>query len=204
MIELNYIQIFLFIILISQLITFISPLIIVKLNGKDPHGIHRNYSILARLTPISYFLLLFFIILYIFFINLIDNFWTFNFNYINILIFIGMVIITIGMIIEIIGILELGLNFRIELPKEKTELMTSGIYRLMRNPIAFSLYLSLFGIFLISSNVFTLVILILNIITFNAKVKCEENYLQEQFGEIYIEYKKKVGRYLPFKIRKEN
>jgi protein-S-isoprenylcysteine O-methyltransferase Ste14 len=204
MIDLFYIQIFLFIILISQLITFISPLIIVKLNGKDPHGLHTNYSTLARLTPISYFLLLLFVISYIFFINLIDIFWTFHFIYMDLLIFIGIVIVTSGLILEMLGILELGLNFRIELPKEKTALITSGVYRLMRNPIAFSLYLLVFGIFLISSNIFTLVILTLNVITFNAKVKCEESYLQEHFGKNYEKYKKKVGRYLPFKIRKNN
>ena len=74
----------------------------------------------------------------------------------------------------------------------------------MRNPIAFSLYLLVFGIFLLSPNVFTLIIVILTIITFDAKVNCEENYLQDQFGKDYEDYRKKVGRYLPFKIRKNN
>lgn len=202
MIKLSHIQIFLFVILISQLIAFISPLIMVKINGKDPHGIHRNYSILARLTPISYFLLLLFIIIYIFFIHLIANFLIFPFFFMNIQVFIGMVLVIIGLILEILGILELGLNFRIELPRENTELITSGVYRLMRNPIAFSLYLLVFGIFLISPNAFSLIILILNVFTFHAKVKCEERYLEEEFGKYYEEYKKKIGRYLPFKIRK--
>lgn len=204
MIQVFHIQIFLIVILISHLIIFISPLIIVKKNGKDPHGIHKNYSILARLTPISYFFLILFIIFYIFSINMMDNFWTFHFICMDILIFTGMVIATIGLILELLGIIELGLNFRIELPKEKTELKTSGIYRLMRNPIAFSLYLLVFGIFLLSPYVFTLIIVILTIITFDAKVNCEENYLQEQFGKDYEDYRKKVGRYFPFKIRKNN
>ena len=181
MIQLSHIQIFLFVILISQLIAFISPLIMVKLNGKDPHGIHRNYSILARMTPISYFLLLLFIIIYIFFIHLIANFLIFPFFFMNIQVFIGMVLVSIGLILEIFGILGLGLNFRIELPRENTELITSGVYRLMRNPIAFSLYLLVFGIFLISPNAFSLIILILNVLTFHAKVKCEERYLEEEF-----------------------
>lgn len=48
-----------------------------------------------------------------------------------------MILIIIGFVFEILKIKELGINFRIELPKGETELITSGLYRVMRNPIVF-------------------------------------------------------------------
>ena len=109
--------------------------------------------------------------------------------------------ILLGFLFEIFGIVALGTNFRIELPTDDTELVTSGIYRIMRNPIVFGIFLLVIGSFLIIPTLFVLLICIFNIITFNSKAIDEEKFLLQRFGENYNNYMKKVGRYLPFKIK---
>ncbi len=201
MIELSFIKIYLISVIIVHLISFIAPLIIIRKKGNDPHGIHQGNSILARLTPVSYFLLIIFLVLYIFFDTIIEGFRTFQWLAIDSISIIGIIMVAIGSFIEIVATIRLGINFRIELPKEQTELVVSGIYRLMRNPIAFSLYLFVFGIFLMIPNLITLIIFIMNIITFNAKIRNEEKFLSERFGKDYEAYKMKVGRYFPIKVK---
>ncbi|MFX0073269.1 MAG: methyltransferase family protein [Candidatus Hermodarchaeota archaeon] len=202
MVELMFLKMFFLLILIAHFIVFTVPLILIRLKGADPHGIHQNYSILARLSPISYFLLVIYVILYIFFNNMIQIFWTIIFLSGDVIIITGMIFMIIGLVLEILGIINLGINFRIEIPKDDTKLITSGIYRLMRNPIAFSLYLYVIGVFLITPNIISLIIFIMNIITFNAKIAKEEIFLLERFGYEYEQYMNRVGRYLPFTFKK--
>ena len=202
MLENNTIKICLVILLTAHFIIFFTPLIIIRKKGADPHGTHKNYSLLAKITPISYFLLIIYIISYIFFSNAIYLFPIFTLFSEKIYVIIGIIIIILGLLLESYGIITLGLNFRIELPKEETKLITSGIYRFMRNPIAFSVYLFVIGLFLITPNLLSLIISIINIITFNAKVGKEELFLLERFGDDYKEYKNRVGRYFPLILKK--
>ena len=202
MIELLNIQIFLVIVLIFFLIGLMVPLIIIRRKGKDPHGTHKGYSIIARLSSATIFIWIINIVLFIFFYNLIELIWIFTFLSVDIFIIIGIISVTVGFIIEILGIQALGINFRIELPKEETELITSGIYKLMRNPIAFGLFLIIIGTFLLIPNVLTLIITIANIIVFDTKVRDEEKFLLARFGKTYEDYQRKVGRYFPFSIKK--
>jgi len=201
-IELLNIQIFLVIVLIFFLIGLMVPLIIIRRKGKDPHGTHKGYSIIARLSSATIFIWIINIVLFIFFYNLIELIWIFTFLSVDIFIIIGIISVTVGFIIEILGIQALGINFRIELPKEETELITSGIYKLMRNPIAFGLFLIIIGTFLLIPNVLTLIITIANIIVFDTKVRDEEKFLLARFGKTYEDYQRKVGRYFPFSIKK--
>ena len=111
-----------------------------------------------------------------------------------------MILISIGFLFEILGIIALGLNFRIELPTDDTELITSGIYRIMRNPIVFGIFLLVIGSFLIVPTIIVLLICIFNVLTFNSKAIDEEKFLLRRFGEDYKNYMNEVGRYLPFRI----
>jgi len=67
MIEPIYIKYFFIISIILFLVGFFWPLVIVKKSGKDPHGTHEGASILTRLSSVSIFLWLGFIISYLFF-----------------------------------------------------------------------------------------------------------------------------------------
>ncbi len=184
------------------IIGFIWPLIVVKKNGNDPHGTHEGYSLLTQCSAVSIFLWLGLIIFFIFFNNLIENLLRLYFLLNDVLIITGMIIILIGFLLEILGIIALGINFRIELPTDETELVTTGIYRIMRNPIVFGIFLLVIGSFLIIPTIIVLLIAIFNIFTFNSKAIDEEKFLLSRFGDEYKKYSNKVGRYLPFKLKK--
>ena len=203
MIQLILIKIFYIIIITLFLIGLITPMIIIKKKGVDPHGTHKGYSLLTRLTPISIFSWLIYIIVFLILDIKILNFLVFNFLTSDIFKIIGQIIISLGLILDLWGTVALGVNFRIELPKEKTKLITTGIYRLMRNPIVMGVFLLVFGSFLIIPDLFSFIFLVANIITFDSKVRDEEKFLIKRFGEEFEGYSRKVGRYLPFRIIKK-
>ncbi len=198
MIDLLYIKIFLFLSIILYLIGFITPLILIHRKGKDPHGIHKGYSILAKFSAVTILIWLGSIIWYICSEEVFDDFWMFTFLSGDFFIIVGMLIVILGFMVEFMGVKTLGLNFRIEFPKEETDLVTSGIYSRMRNPIVLGVYLLLIGIFFIIPNAFMLIVSIANIVAFDGKARDEEKFLLTRFGKTYEEYKKKVGRYFTF------
>jgi len=201
LIEKTLINKFLIVILTLYLIGFLVPIIFIHRKGKDPHGMHKGYSVLARMSKITIILWFIYILLYLFIDELSGLIWPFSFLNIDFIIVIGMIMATIGIIIEFIGIQALGNNFRIEFPKEETELITRGIFRLMRNPITFALLLILIGIFLIIPNIIIFLIIIINIVAFDRKTRDEEIFLSKRFGKLYDNYKNEVPcRYFPFRI----
>jgi len=79
------------------------------------------------------------------------------------------------------------------------ELVTKGIYSFSRNPMMTGIYLVFFGIGLIAGSLsLTVIFTPLFIILMTVYVmSVEEKELEIQFGQQYLDYKKKVGMYLP-------
>lgn len=202
MIEPIIIKIFFIIVVVLFLIGMMAPIFAIKKKGNDPHGTHEGASLLTRLTPLTIFTWLTYIIVFMINDVAILRFLAFEVLISDFFIVIGIIIIVLGLILDGWGTAALGTNFRIELPKEETTLITTGIYSLMRNPIVMGVYLLLLGSFLIIPTIISLIFLITNILTFDSKVRDEEKFLAKQFGEKYEKYKTRVGRYLPFNILK--
>ena len=177
-------------------------MIIIKKKGYDPHGTHESVSFLTKLTPYTIFTWLTYIILYIILDEKVLFFLGLDVLISDFFVIMGFVIVSLGLLLDLWGTLSLGTNFRIELPKENISLITTGVYRLMRNPIVVGVYFLLLGSFLIIPTVLSLVFLITNILTFDSKVRDEERFLTKKFGNEYRNYREKVGRYLPFNIFK--
>jgi len=196
------IKIFFITVIMFFLIGMFIPMIVIKKKGKDPHGTHEGASLLTRLTPFTIFTWLIYIILFIINDVVILRFLAVEVLISDFFIIIGIIIIILGLILDGWGTIALGTNFRIELPKEEISLITTGIYRLMRNPIVMGIYLLLFGSFLIIPTIISLIFLIANVLTFDSKIRDEEKFLTKRFGEEYKKYGRKVGRYLPFSIKK--
>ena len=193
---------FVLIIIISLfLIGVVIPMILIKKRGKDPHGTNDGFSILSKFTFLSISFWIIYILLKILFNEVWGDYWTFSLLSIDFFIISGLIIIVLGFVFEVLGMISLGINFRIELPKEETELVTSGIYRVTRNPIVFGIFLLVVGTFLIIPDIFTLATLIFNVVTFNSKAKDEERFLIDRFGKLYEDYKGQVGRYFPICLK---
>lgn len=106
------------------------------------------------------------------------------------------ILAVIGLIITMVSLINLGSSTRLGLPSGKTTLKTHGLYRLSRNPM----YLG-FDIFTLTSiiffgNILVALIGIYSIVIYHFIIIGEEKYLEQRFGIKYIEYRKKVRRYI--------
>ncbi len=81
---------------------------------------------------------------------------------------------------------------------DATELVTSGVYRFVRNPY-FLAYFALFvALTLIRPSVVLLLLTVLTIYVYHRMVMREEAYLEQVHGDAYRAYTSRSGRYLPF------
>jgi protein-S-isoprenylcysteine O-methyltransferase Ste14 len=86
-------------------------------------------------------------------------------------------------------------SWRIGIDNEtKTELVTSGLFSVSRNPIFFGMTLSLAGLFLTTPNALTAIFLIVGHILIQIQIRLEEEFLTNQHGQKYLNYKQQVRR----------
>lgn len=87
------------------------------------------------------------------------------------------------------------LSWRIGIDYEnKTKLVTLGLFSMSRNPIYLFLLIGLVGMFLILPNAVTFAILFAAFLVLHITMRLEEDFLQKQHGEAYINYQKSVRR----------
>ncbi|WP_298265620.1 isoprenylcysteine carboxylmethyltransferase family protein [uncultured Lutibacter sp.] len=80
--------------------------------------------------------------------------------------------------------------------KNKTSLVTKGLFSISRNPIFLGIMIANIGLFLVIPNAFTLVIIALSTTSINTQIRLEEAFLKQEFGNDYLEYAKKVRRWI--------
>ena len=82
-----------------------------------------------------------------------------------------------------------------EMPEDQ-RLVTWGPYRYVRHPSYLGYFLMFFGLFFLWSNLFTLFPLVAIPGYFRVTFE-EERLLVERFGDEYVQYQKKTGRFIP-------
>ncbi len=90
---------------------------------------------------------------------------------------------------------SMGLVTHIGLPVEKHELRTGGIYRISRNPMYASFFFLNPATFLYLPSVLLLAVMVYGMIVHHFIILSEEKYLEKEFGDSYLNYKKQVPRY---------
>ena len=114
-----------------------------------------------------------------------------------ILIMVGWGLLIISLILVWIAQSQMANSWRIGIDeKNKTKLVTSGIFSISRNPIFLGIMLANIGLFFVIPNAFTLLIVSLSTISINTQIRLEEEFLKEVFGVVYKEYKDKVNRWI--------
>ena len=111
---------------------------------------------------------------------------------------IGLILLATGLIFNIPALIQfIKTKNTIVTVKPATSLQTSGIYRLTRNPMYVSLLLFYAGIAFFIGNWWTVLLLplLILVITFYV-IRHEEKYLERSFGETYMEYKRRVRRWI--------
>lgn len=79
--------------------------------------------------------------------------------------------------------------------KDKTELITTGIYKYSRNPAFLGFDFMYIGVLLMYFNPLNAFFSLFAIVMLHFQILQEERYLKETFGKPYIEYCRRVFRY---------
>lgn len=100
-------------------------------------------------------------------------------------------------VIFLISVLCMKDSWRAGIPeKDKTELVTGGIYSFSRNPAFLGFDFMYIGVALMYLHILTAAFSIFAIVMLHLQILQEEKYMESTFGESYLQYKKKVFRYL--------
>lgn len=109
---------------------------------------------------------------------------------------IGSVLITLGSLILLLSFYGLGSALKYGLPDEKTKLITTGLFHYSRNPLYVGLFCLNLGSILFFPCVLNILISGYCIATHLMMVRGEEQFLHQRFGQEWVDYTKKVRRYL--------
>jgi protein-S-isoprenylcysteine O-methyltransferase Ste14 len=106
---------------------------------------------------------------------------------------------TIGIFLVVLGVIfYIASSVQLHTKVKRMKLITDGFYAFSRNPIYSSWILFIIpGIAFILDSVLALLISVFMYIIFRILIRWEEKYLENVFGEEYIQYKAKTGRIFP-------
>lgn len=80
--------------------------------------------------------------------------------------------------------------------KNRTELITAGLFRYSRNPIFLGMIATMFGLFLVLPNTLTLLACVLTWVVLQIQVRLEEEFLKKMHGEAYEKFQQRVRRWI--------
>lgn len=108
----------------------------------------------------------------------------------------GLMISALGVALFITAVLTMRDSWRAGVSKDKTELVTTGIFKISRNPAFLGFDLMYLGILMVFLNWVLLVFSIFAILMLHLQiVNNEEDAMLLAFGDAYLNYKKQVNRY---------
>ncbi len=110
-------------------------------------------------------------------------------------VYTGLILIHVSFFWILVAEIQMNRSFRIGIDeKNKTALVTNGVFRISRNPVFLGIMISVWGIFFILPNLFTFTIAVLTYFTVHVQIRLEESFLEKQHGGRYLQYKKRVRR----------
>ena len=110
---------------------------------------------------------------------------------------IGLALIHIALVWISIAQFQMSNSWRIGIDEEnKTKLVTDGVFLISRNPIFLGMIISVLGLFFIVPNALTFFLTITTYIIIQIQIRLEEEFLQKQHAQDYVNYKLKTKRLL--------
>lgn len=175
----------------------------IKVTGEDPEvlsksksGVQRYMNFLLKALT-AYAALI--IVLHSFNIqyrSAFSRFAPFNPTYFD---FIGFFIGLAGLSICLYAQIKMGNSWRVGIDEtNETDLVTTGLYRFIRNPTYFGLFILNFGVWLIWPTWTIFIFNLIFVLTLEFQVRCEEDFLYSKHGNKYSEYVKRTKRYIPY------
>jgi protein-S-isoprenylcysteine O-methyltransferase Ste14 len=178
----------------------LKSILVAKRIGKNPLVLPKDdsaFGLIGRYFKLTLIAMFIYVLVFAFFPGWHNKFlpviWLDNL----ILQVIGLVFLAVALIWTIIAQGHMKNAWRIGIDTEtKTELVTTGLFGISRNPIFFGMILSLIGLFLTTPNALTGIFLILGYILIQIQIRLEEEFLMKEHGKNYTTYKQKVRRLL--------
>jgi protein-S-isoprenylcysteine O-methyltransferase Ste14 len=111
---------------------------------------------------------------------------------------LGLISLTLGIVLNLVADRSFKNHETTVKPvEESTALITTGAFRLSRHPMYLGFVLVLFGIGLLMGSLMPyVVVLVFAIFMDMVFIRFEEKKLEQTFGEAWLEYKKKVRRWV--------
>jgi protein-S-isoprenylcysteine O-methyltransferase Ste14 len=178
-------------------IAFVLKRIIVSRRiGKNPLVLPKDdtaYGLVGRYFKITLIAMFAYVLLYAFLPTRIPSFTFLTQAYIS---YFGLFLLIFALVWTIIAQGHMQNSWRIGIDTEtKTDLVTTGLFSISRNPIFLGILLSLVGLFLSTPNVWTLLFLVLGYVLIQVQIRLEEEFLRSQHGQAYSAYMSEVGRF---------
>ncbi len=108
----------------------------------------------------------------------------------------GIVILFLALVWIAVAQHQMANSWRIGIDeKNKTELVTGGIFSISRNPIFLGMLATLFGLFLVIPNAVTFMVVITGFVVVQIQVRLEEEFLLKTHGNDYKIYCSKTKRW---------
>ncbi|MFJ8819683.1 methyltransferase family protein [Amycolatopsis thermoflava] len=111
----------------------------------------------------------------------------------------GGVLALVGMVLTLAAQRAMGSSWRVGVAAgEATDLVTSGPFALVRNPVFTAMITAAAGLVLLAANIVAFVSLVLLVLAVQLQVRLvEEPHLRATQGQSYLAYAARVGRFLP-------
>lgn len=107
----------------------------------------------------------------------------------------GLILIHVSLVWIVMAQYHMKQSWRIGIDeKNSTELVTSGLFSISRNPVFLGMIISTGGIFMMLPNAVTLFVAATSYIIIQIQIRLEEAYLNKAHGNVYAAYKQKVKR----------
>jgi protein-S-isoprenylcysteine O-methyltransferase Ste14 len=112
---------------------------------------------------------------------------------------LGLVLAGSGFALTLAAQLQMGASWRVGVDRsERTELVTHGLFRFVRNPIFSAMLLALLGLALLVPNAVSLLAFVASLAGLELHVRrVEEPHLLRTHGEAYRAWASRTGRFLP-------
>jgi protein-S-isoprenylcysteine O-methyltransferase Ste14 len=102
-----------------------------------------------------------------------------------------------GLALLLVAQANMGRSWRIGIDSSPTALVTSGLYRLVRNPIYTGMGAMVLALPLIAPCPVTLAACLAGVTLLAVQARIEEQHLLAMHGDTYREYAARVGRFIP-------
>lgn len=116
-----------------------------------------------------------------------------------VLLYVGMAVCIIGFAIRWTAVIQLGKMFTVDVSiTDEHNLKTTGLYKVVRHPSYLGLLLIIAGLAVCINNIVCLpVVIIPCYMAVSHRITVEERVLVAEFGQQYIDYKKRVNKLSP-------